>query len=330
MIPSMIAFERALSEPSLSFKRLRDIKPSMSNGRIAIRRTQLAMEAEIEWNGRHYIIYLPFDSKDIQRIAEFELESREHSRGPLIENRILYDEVTLRNSLGQREEFAVILQETYGGMMLDKAVTHYKSEDLQCAVERMRRRLDEIGFQHNNLRPTNILICKSGVARPLKYWYAEWRDLAKNDITSSLALIEQSRYIGTKSLAQDSFEGEYTEPRAYEGITRVCKHGRYGFVGEDGKAITRYIYSWASNFQEGRAIVVQNNKMGAINSEGKKVVRAMYEHLEYDVATGTFIAILGKYKYFIDYNGTTKYHIAAEPSDKEKAALTKSSMHTLL
>jgi len=316
MIPSMIAFERALSKPSLSFKRLRDIKPSMENGRIAIRRTQSAMEAEIEWNERHYIIYLPFDSKDIQRMAEFELESCEHSRGPLIENRILYNEVTLTNSLGQREEFAVILQETYGGMMLDKAVTHYKADDLLCAVERMRRRLDEIGFQHNNLRPTNVLICKSGTARPLKYWYAEWRDLAENNITPLLALIEQSKHIGTKSLAQEPIGDEYAEPRAYEGITRLCKHGRYGFVGDDGRAITRYIFSWASNFQEGRAIVVQNNKMGAINSEGKKVIRAMYEHLEYDVATGTFIAILGKYKYFIDYNGKKIAQANVESSNR--------------
>lgn len=301
----MTSFEQALSAPSLCFVRLKDMKPLLHNGRVVVRRTHLAIETEILWNERHYLLFLPFHTEDLRHIEQLEIETREHSRGPLIENSILYRELTLIDALGRREQFDIILQEIYcDSMTLDKAVMHYKAEELTYAVEHMKSRLDAVGFQHKNLRPTNILICKSGVARPLRYWYAEWRDFANNDISVALSLIEQNRYVGTQPLHHSGImEEEDSHPREYGGITRLCRGGYYGFIDNDGRQVTPFIYISASDFHEGRAVVGKNHKMGAIDYNGAKVIPVIYNHLEFDVETGTFFAIRDKYQYLIDYNG---------------------------
>ena len=306
MILSMRAFEQALTAPELYFKRLQNIRVFTHNGRPIVRRTHTVVETDIWWNNRHYRLYLPMNNEVLKHIEALEIESRDHSRGPLIENIILHKEVKLFNSHGQSEEFDVVLQEIYANSMtLDKAVLYYKADDLRESVKQMKRRIDTLGFQHNNLKSTNILICKSGVARPLRYWYAEWRDLADNSIDEALAIIEQNRDAGICPLLthKEHEECDLHRPRTCEGMTRCYKCGRYGFKDSDGYAITRYEYSWASDFHEGRAIVVKNNKMGAIDTDGKKIIHAIYDNLEFDVDTGVFTAFRDNIKYLIDYNG---------------------------
>lgn len=304
MLPTMTAFEQALSAPMCHCNRLRELRPILRNGRAIIRRTHLAIETEIIWNDRHYLLFLPFREEHLHYIAQLEQETRERSRAALIENMVLYNEIMLVDNLGRKEQFSVILQEMYYGMTLDKAVLHYNADDLYRAVERMKQRIDTVGFAHNNLRPANILICKSGVARPLRYWYAKWQNFADNDISTTLALIEEHRGIGTHPLIQVPAEEECEDrPREHDGITRLCKCGYYGFVDSDGHNITPFTYSWASDFQEGRAIVAKHGKMGAIDHNGAKVIPVAYSHLEFDIDTGTFTAIQGKYRYLLDYNG---------------------------
>ena len=67
--------------------------------------------------------------------------------------------------------------------------------------------------------------------------------------------------------------------------------------------ITRYVYSWASDFMEGRAIVANGHKMGVIDERGKKIIHSIYDNIEFDVETGIFTATKEGRHYLIDYNG---------------------------
>lgn len=303
----MTYFEQALSAPELHFKRLRQAEPLLYNGKPILRRTYSAIEAEIMWNEHRYLLSLPLRKESLHHVEHLVDIMRERSLGPLIPPEILYDEVTLIDSLGKKHTYDIILQIVPNGMMLDEAVLHYKACDLRGAIEKMKERLDSIGFRHNNLTPANIVICESGRARPLRYWYAEWLCYSDNDISKLLDLIDRHHNPESEHIKQPLVaraEEEFScAPIACEGITRRCKCGRYGFVDSDGHQITPFIYSWASDFCEGRAIVSCNKKFGAIDNCGRKVIPVIYKSLEFDVERGIFTATSDKYTYTINYEG---------------------------
>ena len=269
--------------------------------------TNRAIEAVVDWVDRRYLLTLPLKSVDMQHLEALEIESQWHSRGPLIESHILCEELTLHDNRGGADKFSVILQEISGCVPLEEALKRYRASDLRDAVEQMAHRLDNLGFLHNNLNSHNILICENGRARPIRYWHAEWRDCATNNIEQVLALI--AKYdtpecdMSRERLPQ--FEDKTIEPQYgwHCGVKLVVRHNRYGFVDVDGRQVAPYIYTWASEFCEGRAIVSKNNKMGAINVRGAKVIPVSYKHLEFDAQTGCFIGLNGAFRYLFNYEG---------------------------
>ena len=303
----MTYFKEALSAPALHFKRLRLAVPLLCNGCTIVRRTHSAIETEIRWEGRHFMLYIPFRAESIHHIKELEAIANERSRGPLLENHIFYEEFTMVNSLGKSRKIDVILQEAPSGLTLKDAVNHYRAEDLRAAVQKMKSRLDAIGFCHNNLTPSNIIIGNNGVAYPQRYWYAEWEVYSDNDISQAVEYIRSHYNHDVDSLRKPLFVNKDAEcattPTTSEDITRICRCGRYGFVDSDGLQITPFIYSWASDFCEGRAVVAQNGKMGVINNYGRTIVSKIYETIEFDLESGTFTATRNQYKYLIDYEG---------------------------
>lgn len=310
MIPAMTSFKEALSAPALYFKRLRLAEPLLCNGSVIVRRTYSVIETEIYFNERHFLLFLPFSDESVRHIEELEYIARDRSRGPLIENRILREELSLFDSLGNKHSFDVILQELPSGVLLKDAVNRYRADDLRAAVLKMKQRLDAIGFCHHNLNPSNVIICNSGVARPLRYWYAEWETFSNNDISKLTEYIDSNSYgeldAVLPSLLVRDCEAEYeAESSKYDGIKRCCKCHRYGFVDNDGRQITPFVYSWASDFCEGRAIVADKNKMGVIDSSGRKILSVSYESVKFDVETGCFTAIKNGFCYLKNYEGET-------------------------
>ena len=307
VIPTMTYFEQALSAPKFHFKRLGQMEPLRIKGAIVIRRNSYAIESEIVWNDRHYLLSLPFSRDKIRHIEELEYQSAERRGGPLIHNQILYNELTLRSSVGLTEEFDVVLQEVPRGMKLEEALQHYRTEEVRMAVERMKRDLDAIGFLHRNLRHTNIIICDNGIAAPLRYWHAEWRECADNNISALLEVMNQhhqSQFESHKYPLPLGNGGEYPPPPIrHRDIIRLRRGNHYGFIDSDGGQITPFVYTWASEMEEGRAVVARNNKMGAIDLYGKKVIPVIYKSVEFDVTTGTFTATLNNRHYLLDYDG---------------------------
>ena len=305
----MTYLREALSAPEFYFKRLGQAKPVYRGRDFGIGRTHSTFEAEIEWNNRHYMLYVPFKRGYIEHIEQLECISQERSRGPLIENRIMYDELVTIDESGRRCYYNIVLQEKPSGTMLKEAVLLYKAADLRQAICKMKAHLDAIGFLHNNLTPSNIIICKSGVARPLRYWYAEWEIFSDNDISQLLDFIDK-HYSPNGDLAKSPLfvateeDMDSATPKQHEGITLRCKGGRYGFIDSDNRRITQYTYNWATDFHEGRAIVSKYNKVGVINNHGAKVIPVAYDSIEFDIDTGLFTAIKGNYKYTINYDGS--------------------------
>ena len=303
----MTYFEQALSAPSVHFKRLRQIEPILRGGRPAINRTHLAIECEVIYRGCNFLLLLPFRNDDLERIVRIEKEAKRRSRGIVLTNFIFDKELTMVDSLGCEHHFDIILQAQPVGITLKEAAKCYKAEDLLLAIHKMKQHLDTIGFRHNNLTPSNIIIGNNGVAYPQRYWYAEWEVYSDNDISQAVEYIRSHYNHDVDSLRKPLFVNKDAEcattPTTSEGITRICRCGRYGFVDSDGLQITPFIYSWASDFCEGRAVVAQNGKMGVINNYGRTIVSKIYDTIEFDLESGTFTATRNQYKYLIDYEG---------------------------
>ena len=307
VIPTMTYFEHALLTPELHFRRLGLMEVVQSNGERAVRRTQCAMEAEIVWNDRHYLIFLPFREEYMEHIVSVEMTLRERSLGPLINNNIFTDELMMLDSVGVVHYCDVILQEIPKGMPFNVAINHYKAEDLKKAVNRMKTRLDTLGFNHRNLRPENVMVCDDGVLRPLRYWHARWEFFSNNDISQLTTLIDEKcnnhDFEDIKApFVVDSDEAESKTTSSGE-IICYCRNGLYGFIDRHGVQITKFEYSWASEFCEGRAVVAKNGKMGAINSLGRKVIPVQYEYVSFDVKRGEFHVRNGKFRYLYNYDG---------------------------
>ena len=308
MIPTMTYFREALSAPTRHFKCLRSAEPLLCNGTVVVRRTQLAFESEIRWEGRNYLLFLPLHHSSTRHIEELEIVARERSRGPLTEMMIFGEELTLKDALGQRHHYDIILQELPKGEPLKCAVNHHNATMLRDAVARMKQRLDAIGFHHRNLTPSNVVICPNGAACPLRYWYAEWEVYSDNDISQLEEYIDRHCIVGydtfsTPNMVEDCKADYYAYPNKYSGVTRLRKGNRFGFVDSDGRPITPFIYTAASNFREGRAVVAKCGKMGAIDCNGRKVVPVVYNSLEFDIKTGFFTATRYNYRYTLNYEG---------------------------
>ena len=301
----MTHFKAALSAPKLHFKRLRSAEPLRHNDAVVVRLTQYAFESEILWEGRRFLIHLPRRHDSIRHIEELEIVAQERSRGPLIECLILSEEVTLTDSLGHKHLFDVVLQELPEGESLRSAVNHYCTEDLRAEILRMAERLDSIGFRHGNLTPSNVIICKSGVARPIRYWHAKWEVFSENNISQLMEFIDKNSIDTSSSrlIAEDCQADYRATSTKYHKITRVCKGHHYGFIDCDGRQLTPFIYSWVSEFREGRAVVMKSRKMGAIDDKGRKVIPVIYRSLEFDIKTGFFNATNDRYRYLINYEG---------------------------
>jgi hypothetical protein len=230
------------------------------------------------------------------------------------------------DSVGHKHIFDIVLQELPLGITLKEAVTRYRANDLKAAIVKMKSRLDAIGFRHNNLKPENILICDSGIARPLRYWYADWELYSDNDISPLLDFIEQSSHpeldaaLSPLPTQEKAMDGN-AQPSKDGGVKLHYKGRHYGFVDGDGRQITPFIYSWASDFEEGRAIVAKNGKMGAIDCNGYKVIPVIYDSLEFDIETGFFTATRTPYRYLINYEGKIVRRTRIEENEHAMAAV---------
>ncbi len=66
---------------------------------------------------------------------------------------------------------------------------------------------------------------------------------------------------------------------AVDGIYKVKKHNKYGFINKKGKLITPLKYDDVKAFSEGMAAVSIYGKWGFINNKGKEVIPMKYKYI---------------------------------------------------
>lgn len=70
----------------------------------------------------------------------------------------------------------------------------------------------------------------------------------------------------------DDWDIQYHSPRFQDGLARVSKDGKWGFIDMTGKEVIPCTYDDVLNFSEGLAVVIKDEKQGYIDKTGNVVI----------------------------------------------------------
>jgi hypothetical protein len=90
----------------------------------------------------------------------------------------------------------------------------------------------------------------------------------------------------------------------HDGLLRVCKGGKFGFIDKSGKTVIDYIYDYADDFSEGRALVLNEEdktiKCGYIKTNGEDLIPLDYLYVS-PFKEGFAVAISGTRENHMSY-----------------------------
>ena len=104
----------------------------------------------------------------------------------------------------------------------------------------------------------------------------------------------------------NSFRAQYSWVGGMsEALISAEQNGKWGYIDGEGRVVLPFQYKWASDFAEGRAVVVvPSGTYALIDKTGREILPAMYELMEWDAAHGvakvSYEGVFG----LVDRNGT--------------------------
>lgn len=109
----------------------------------------------------------------------------------------------------------------------------------------------------------------------------------------------------------------------HEGLAKVCKNNKYGFIDKLGHEIIPCIYDEAEDFDFGVSIVTKGEKTGAINKYGKMVIPCKYDNINSFGKDSLAVAYLNEKSGFIDLKGNIVIPFNYEYCDKFSEGLAE-------
>lgn len=109
-----------------------------------------------------------------------------------------------------------------------------------------------------------------------------------------------------------------------EGLCRMKKNGRFGFINKEGQAVVDFKYKDAGNFSDGVAPVRQGNKWGYVDAEGNEVIPFVFDDA-WDFTEGLAVVRKGNRYGYINKKGEVKIAIAYEDARSFSDGMAKIS-----
>lgn len=308
-IPSITAFENAVSSRPVKLRTLREFEVEL----ISVSRTAFFAEARIAFGGKGYLLSAPL-TKRAWEIAENAVRRVRHCDcSALVELRRLPDELRFEDSAGRTGECDLYLYALPEGETLDCAVTHIETRLLRGALEVLKAEMTAKGVVHSNLKPSNLIYGTDGRLYPIRYSYLRTDASAAEvevEIGDIARYIDSFPEIGPAGVSavepyenRAGFESfDEISPMQYM-MHRVQRNGLYGFVDENGATIIEPQFEKANNFFENRAVVKTAEGWGVIDRRGGFVIEPVYDSIEYEVDSDTFLVCGGDGCFRCDYLG---------------------------
>ena len=279
-----------------------------------VRRSTYFAEAEVVCDAERYLLYIPLALSSMHRAERF-IPLHRHlitSFVPRLE--ILRSEMQYEDSVGRTMACDILREPLPDGESFADALAAVADEQ---EAKRMLDSIDELqgalllaDLSHNAVREENIIICRDGSARLLRWYYAT--EGVGGDDAAFDALREKIRSLSDATLrepaplaynVETTFDNHLYVRPIHEGLAAVEETTGWGFVDSANRMVIEPRFSWVGDFAEGRAEVQTSAGMGVINREGGFVVPALYDSVEYDSRSGCTTAWRGDERVVFNYEG---------------------------
>jgi hypothetical protein len=208
----------------------------------------------------------------------------------------------LHNELNNRT--SIIIEDIPKGITLDCAMITMSQYKLISGLRELTERLRHANISLNNLRRHNIIVDSNGHWHPIRLYYTTMGyGCDSEQILKLRSDIEQlSPKDNTLNEPLSAYRAEYIP--LLEGLRRTITAEGVGFIDKEGNVVIAPRYAWASDFDEGRAMVMtKDRRMGLIDTSGREVIEAKYEIVEYSAKDGNSWVRQNNLWSLFDYSG---------------------------
>lgn len=268
-------------------------------------------EARATIEHRSVMLYAPitYQSADIARTAQKAMRSVD---GVLGDMQILEKEILYSGLLSGK--CCMIVESIPPGIPLSEAIYTLSRSHLLLGLNKLRSQLKFCDLSHNYLNIYNITVDSNYTWHTFRNVYVTrgygndttiFKEL--EECINRCSLPDYSTTVDHEQLLRNSIVRDNDGMTIYpikESRRRFITPNGVGFQDRDGKVIIEDIYSWASDFEENRAVVrLMDGTMGIINRKGEYIIEPRYTDLEYDSYNGITTAYNGAQRIRFDYLG---------------------------
>lgn len=302
-----------MESPKQHFQTLHNIEWSET----PIRRSTLFAEAEVTIGEDSFLLMMPLSSISMRYAERFALLRRHLTQSIVPQTRIVRDELTYENSIGEILSCDILLEPLPKALPLRDAMATARcdkeyAKSIWQGLHLLEQELQQADITLGNLREENLVIDEQQRIYPIRWYYASAGYGADKESFEQL-YSQLTQYIECDSSAilSDCSSPYDSSPLAghkefrpmAEGLFAVEDESGWGFVDVHNNYIVEPIYRWVNDFREGRAEVEGDQGMGLIDRRGNLIVEPIYEIVEYDHRSG-YTDILTEQGWIkIDYSG---------------------------
>lgn len=300
---TIVEFRRALQQPESLFCTLHNVVVEIAT----LSRTKHFAECRATIDGKSAIIYAPITPQAMDYALRASLALAHTTGSRCITPMEIYG-AEMRCGINLDKHCSLIVEYPLRGIPLRKAAYTTSHDRLVSAHEEFFAELEKLNISHNHLHADNIIVDNIGKWHPLRQYFS-----SKNvggDIEAKQQLLA---FIESYAIADgDEYERLYEDFQEYNTLEREVKEGRIhitdgksvGFADEAGNIVIECRYLWASNFSEGRAVVMTHERrMGLIDYDGNHIIEPEYDEIIYDENSGTSSAVIGGRIFTFNYRG---------------------------
>lgn len=293
--------------------------PDKSCGEVSVSRTALFAEVRIRIGNKRHMLCAPLVAGATERAEQAAHAIRRTGCAAVPEYRILRDEMKFRTSTDKVCRCDILLYPLPEGEPLGTAVTHIPTDILRNALDALRTEFLRTGFLHGNLKAGNLIFTDDGRLCPIRCHYARMgasADEIEAETDTVRQYISSFPFIPTEhndisapyATVYDGHGDEYAP--LHDMMRRIRRNGLYGFADADGNTIIEPQFEYADHFRENRSVVETETGMGVIDRDGRYVIPARYDIVEFDPEREDYAVRLGTKWARFDYAGrrTEEFH----------------------